>query len=118
MEGVVDTGNIGRPMEGQWYFVPRAVYAPTGLTLLAVAAGFFQSWSALAAIPFIWLGSICAAPNCNMADGCLAYLSVAAGSVLAAFNKPLGLAIIAGAISGYCLSVLEKMARMRPADRN
>src|SRR5262249_13180695 len=102
----------------QWYFVPRAVYAPTALTLLAIGTGFFQTWWALAAVPFIWLGGLCAAPNCNLADGCLAYLSVVVGLALVVFIKPLGLAIIAGAISGYCLSVLENRAGMRLAERN
>jgi len=50
-------------MNERIYLIPPAVFAPITLTVAAIVACFFVSWWFLAALPFIWLGSICAAPN-------------------------------------------------------
>jgi len=99
------------------YQVPPAVVAPAILTVVAVIFAVRESWWALAALPFIWLGSICAQPNLNLADGCLAYLAMFAGFAIAAFFQPLGFAILGGVVFGYFLSVAEKWIRMRPASQ-
>jgi hypothetical protein len=88
--------------------------APAFLTLAAFVAAITVSWWWLAAIPFIWLGSICAQPNLNLADGCLTYLSVGAALVVLRFHPPLGQAILSGAVAGYVFAFAEKMIRMRP----
>ena len=59
--------------------------------------------------------SICAQPNLNLANGCLAYLAKLVGCGLFLVFRPLGLAILAGAMSGFYVSALEKWIRMRPA---
>ena len=82
--------------------------------VLAVVVSFVWSSWALVSIPFIWLGALCAQPNLNLADGCLAYLAVLASFVLGLFHPSIGLAIGIGTLSAYCLSVIEKTFRMRP----
>ena len=97
------------------YIVRPAVFAPAVLSIAAVFWASQESWWFLATLPFIWLGSVCAQPNLNLADGCLTYLAVIAGLIVMAFFKPLGQAILAGVTSGYLLSALEKLLRLRPA---
>src|SRR5260370_39129725 len=97
------------------YIVQPAVFAPAVLSVVAVIFALQDSWWFLAALPFIWLGSVCAQPNLNLADGCLAYLAMIVGVAVAALFRPLGIAILAGAISGYYVSAIEKRIRMRPA---
>jgi hypothetical protein len=79
-----------------------------------VVAAFLDSWWWLTALPFIYLGSICAQPNLNLADGCLAYVAMLVGFGTVLWFKPLGLAIAAGAMAGFYLSAIEKRVRMRP----
>ena len=97
------------------YIVRPAVFAPAVLAVIAVVAAVQESWWFLAALPFIWLGSVCAQPNLNLANGCLAYLAMLVGCGLLLVFRPLGLAILAGAVSGFYVSALEKWIRMRPA---
>jgi hypothetical protein len=97
------------------YIVRPAVFAPAILSVIALVAAVQESWWFLAALPFVWLGSICAQPNLNLANGCLAYLAMIVGFAVTAFFRPLGLAIVAGAMSGFYVSALEKWIRMRPA---
>ncbi len=96
------------------YMVSPAWIAPSILSVVALVSGLAVTWWALAALPFIWLGSLCAAPNMNLADGCLVYLSFIAGAVIWAFFKPLGMAILFGAVTGYFASAVEKCVRMKP----
>ena len=98
----------------QWYRIYPAIMAPALLTLAALVAAITVSWWWLAAIPFIWLGSICAQPNLNLAAGCLTYLSVGAALVVLRFHASLGHAIWVGAVTGYVFAFAEKMIRMRP----
>jgi hypothetical protein len=98
----------------QWYRIYPAIFAPALLALAALVAALVVSWWWLAAVPFIWLGSICAQPNLNLADGCLTYLSVGAALIVLRFHPPLGHAIWVGAVTGYAFAFAEKMIRMRP----
>lgn len=92
-----------------------AIYVPAALSVLAVVLALFVSLWSLAALPFIWLGAVCSTPSMNLIDGCLSYLSIIAGLVILIFvSKPLGIAIAAGAISGFYGCVVEKVLRMRP----
>ena len=102
------------PAEEVVYVVYPAVVAPAALAVIALAAAIVFSWWWLAAIPFIWIGSICAEPNLNLAAGCLTYLSAGAGWFLLHSHPPLGIAIMTGAIAGYILSFVEKTIRMHP----
>lgn len=97
------------------YIVRPAVFAPAVLSVVAVVLAVQDSVWYVAALPFIWLGSICAQPNLNLADGCLAYLAIVVGFVMLALFRPLGVAILAGAVSGLYASAIEKRIRMRPA---
>ena len=92
--------------------------APAILALVAIVAAITVTWWWLAAIPFIWLGSICATPNLNLISGCLTYLSVGAALIVVRFHPPVGHAILAGAISGYVFGFVEKMIRMHPISEN
>src|SRR5476649_2002269 len=98
------------------YLVPMAIFAPAILTIATPFVAFHESWWYLLALPFIWLGSVCSAPNLNLANGCLTYLAMIVGFVLVAFFRPVGLAILFGAMSGFYLSAIEKWIRMRPVD--
>ena len=91
-----------------------AVISPAILTVVAIVASAVWSWWWLAAIPFVWLGSICAQPNLNLADGCLSYVAGGVALIVVRFHAPLGLAILAGVISGYVLAFAEKMLTMKP----
>jgi hypothetical protein len=96
------------------YRVRPAVIAPAVLAVAAIVFAVRQSWWALVALPFIYLGSICAQPNLNLANGCLAYLAMLIGFGITALFPPLGFAILGGAMSGFYASALEKWIRMRP----
>jgi hypothetical protein len=102
-------------MKQRVYIIRPAVFAPAVLSITAVVAAVRGSWWSLVALPFIWLGSVCAQPNLNLANGCLAYLAMIVGFALLALFRPLGLAIVAGAMSGFYFSAIEKRIRERPA---
>jgi hypothetical protein len=102
-------------MKERVYIVRPAVFAPAILSSIALAFAVRESWWYFVALPFIWLGSVCAQPNMNGADGCMAYLAMIVGFIVTAFFKPLGLAILAGAASGFYASAFEKWMRLRPA---
>ena len=102
-------------MKERVYIIRPAVFAPATLAVVALAAAVRESWWFLAALPFIWLGSISAQPNLNLANGCLAYVAMLVGFGLLLVYRPLGLAVVAGAMSGFYLSAVEKLIRMRPA---
>ena len=98
--------------------IPKGDCPASLLSIIAlIAADQYTVWY-LATLPFIWLGSICAQPNLNLADGCLAYVAMIVGLVTIAFYKPLGAATLFGTMSGLYLSCIEKIMRMRPAPDN
>src|SRR5688500_16177031 len=102
-------------MKPRVYIVRHAVFAPSVLSAAAAVVAVQWSWWFLVAIPFVWLGSICAQPNLNLADGCLAYLAIIVGLGVLPLFKLVGVAILAGTISGFYLSAVEKWARLRTA---
>ena len=102
-------------MRPRAYVVRPAVFSPTILSVAAVLAALQDSWWYLVALPFIWLGSVCAQPNLNLVNGCLAYLSIGVGLIVAVYFRPLVLAIFGGAMSGLYISAIEKAVCMRPA---
>lgn len=97
------------------YLIPPAVYAPTALSIVAIVASISVTSWYLAAIPFIWLGAICSAPNLNLANGCLSYLAMIFGYFTAMLFEPMGNAILFGSVCGFYLGAIEKHLRMRPA---
>ena len=88
------------------------VYPAKVAPLLCGAAAFLLAitWTpwALCALPFIYLGSICAAPNLNLADGFLVIFSVLVGIGIAFLKLEAGVAVSAGAAVSWILSCLEK----------
>ena len=82
------------------YIVRPAIFAPSLLSLTAIAMCFRESLWCLASLPFIWLSSVCAQPNLNLVNGCLAYVSIIVGYGLMLVYTPLGYPILAGAILG------------------
>jgi hypothetical protein len=101
------------PNPEQVYEVPRLVYTPVVLGFVVLVLNIFEYWWALAAAPFILLGCLCAAPNLNLANGCLAYLAMLVGLIVTPFHPPLGLAIFAGTAAGLYAGALEQNLRMR-----
>jgi len=86
------------------------------LGVVAVYIALTRDMWALASLPFIALGSICSAPNLNLADGFLAIVSALIGLAVAKWLfQPLGIAIFAGSVTGYYGGAIEKRVRMHPA---
>jgi hypothetical protein len=102
-------------MTPRTYIVRHAVFAPVVLSVAAVVLAVQDTWWFLAALPFVWLGSVCAQPNLNLANGALAYLAMIVGAIVTVWFRPLGIAILSGAISGFYVSAIEKRIRLRPA---
>ena len=105
---------MASPKRERVYLVPWAVYSPVMASGLVLAWAIFRSAWALVALPFVWLGSSGAAPNLNLANGCLAYTSMLVGFLISRVHEPLGWAIWAGAAMGYYTGVIEQRVRMRP----
>jgi hypothetical protein len=103
-------------MRPRVYIIRPAIFAPSILSVAAVVIALQVSWWALAALPFIWLGSVSAQPNLNLANGCFAYLAMLIGFGLIALYRPLGAAILAGTMSGFYVSAIEKRLRAKPCD--
>ena len=91
------------------YIIRPAIFAPVFLTIFAIYLAIQVSGWFFLSLPFIWLNSLCAQPNINLADGCLAYLSILFGFVLIFFFKPIGLAILFGALLGFYFSAFETL---------
>ena len=89
------------------------VYPAKVAPLLCGAAAIFVAvaWTpwALCALPFIYVGSICAAPNLNLADGFLVIVSVFIGIGVAFLKREIGVAILLGAAISWMLSCIEKV---------
>jgi hypothetical protein len=100
-------------MSQQVYLVRPAIFVPVTLLVTAVIIASHATWWFLTAVPFIWLGSICAQPNLNLVNGCLAYVAMIVGGILWACYEPLGQAVFCGAVAGYYLSAIEKLVRIR-----
>ena len=99
------------------YRVYPAVVAPILLCIGAVWFAVTRDLCMLAALPFIFLGSVCSAPNGNLADGFRAVLSALIGLAVAKWLfEPLGHAIFAGSIGGWIGGVIEKRVTMKPGE--
>ena len=96
------------------YRVHRAIYVPL---LLAIGAAWLaiavNPW-ALLAIPFIVLGSMCAAPNLNLADGFLAVFAMVLEMVAANYFRDAGSAVFLGTFASWVLGSIEKRLRATP----
>lgn len=98
------------------YLVRRARFVPFGLQVAAVALAIVLSPWWLLSIPFVVIGSVCTAPNLNLINGLLSYLSMLAGFLLIRFHEPSGLAILAGIIPSFFGSALEMRIFAKPYD--
>ncbi len=96
------------------YRVYPSIVAPVLLGLAAVYFAVTKDLWMLAALPFIALGSVCSAPNLNLADGFLVVVSALIGLVLSCIFEPLGVAILAGSAAGWLGGAVEKRIRMKP----
>ena len=96
------------------YRIKPAVLAPLLVCGAAVVFAFLYSMWWLLAIPFAVLASFCGQPNLNLANGCLAYLSIVVGCGIAFFHRESGLAVCLGAPSSLFLSALEKGVTAKP----
>lgn len=61
--------DASEPQQITGYLIPRAVFVPAALGIFALSLVWLNSPLWLLSLPFIYLGSICAAPNLNLADG-------------------------------------------------
>jgi hypothetical protein len=98
---------LGRKMQKIYRIYPAKV-APISLALLATYLGFALSPWTFIAIPFIYIGSICATPSLNLVNGFFVLVSVALGFGVALIKKEIGIIIILGATSSWILSAIEK----------
>lgn len=97
------------------YRVFPSVVAPILLCGVAVYLGFTRDYWFLCSVPFVVLGTFCAAPNLNLADGCLEMISMVVGFAIALlWSRPLGRAIFIGSAVGWIGGAVEKRNRMRP----
>jgi hypothetical protein len=104
-------------MKPTCYLIKPAIASPVIVCFGLIIAAFVMSPWALTAMPFAILASFCAQPNCNMADGCLAYASMAVGLFLwIVIQHPAGGPIILGTLASYSLAVVEKTYRAKPLD--
>ncbi|QQL44094.1 hypothetical protein [Sulfuriroseicoccus oceanibius] len=94
--------------------VRGARVVPVALLIAAILLSASRSPWWLLSIPFIWIGWICAAPNLNLANGLLAYLSMICGFVLMLFHEPSGAAIAGGAAASFYLCALEMRVTAKP----
>ena len=92
----------------------RARYVPAALvaTALGLAALVSPWW--LLSIPFILIGTLFTAPNLNLIDGSLSFLSMIGGFILLAFQGAAGLAVLTGVAASFLGSALEMFLTAKP----
>jgi hypothetical protein len=100
------------------YRVYPAIVVPLTLAVSAIAVAVAHTPWAYLALPFIYLGSVCAAPNFNLANGFLAFVAVLAGCCVMHFDAEAGAAIVIGAGASWMLSSIEKLIKARPITDN
>src|SRR5262249_18105519 len=101
-------------MKTTWYKVYPALAAPLLLAITSLFLGFTRTGWAFLGLPFIYLGSMCAAPNMNLANGFLAILAILLGFAVCLFNQAIGLPIGLGTSASWLLSSLEMRIRAQP----
>ncbi len=98
----------------QYYRIEPAIVAPVITCCGIIALAYIDSYWWLLAIPFAVLASFCGQPNLNLADGCLAYLSIMFGLMLTHFHRESGIAILIGTLVSFYLAAIEKRIRAKP----
>lgn len=100
------------------YRIYPAKIAPIAVGAVAVYVGLAVTPWAFIALPFVYLGSICAAPNLNLADGFLVLVSTVVGAGVTFFEKEIGVIIIVGVVSSWILSAIEKTITAKPIEND
>ena len=96
------------------YRVYPAIVSPIILTIGFAYLGVSNDSWFFASIPFSILGTVCAAPNLNLANGCLVVVSCLVGFILSIWFNMLGMAILIGSVAGWIIGAIEKRIRMKP----
>lgn len=97
-----------------YYRWKPAIVAPIVVCVVLVVLAFVESPWWLLSIPFAVYASLCAQPNLNLADGCLAYIAIMIGFGIMYFHRPSGSAICLGTLAGFYLSAFEKRLTAKP----
>ena len=97
-----------------YYRLKPAIVAPILVCGSAVILAFMDSPWWLLSIPFAVYASLCAQPNLNLADGCLAYLTIMVGFGIIFVHRPSGSAICIGTLASFYLSAFEKRLTAKP----
>lgn len=96
------------------YRLKPAIVAPIIVCGIVIVLAFVDSpWWALS-IPFAVYASLCAQPNMNLANGCLAYIAIMIGFGIMFFHSPSGKAICLGTLASFYLSAFEKRLTAKP----
>jgi len=96
------------------YRVYPAIISPIILTIGFAYLGVTNNSWFFASIPFSIMGTVCAAPNLNLANGCLVIISSLVGFILSIWFNMLGIAILIGSVAGWIIGAIEKRIRMKP----
>ena len=96
------------------YRVYPAIISPIILTTSFAYLGVTNDSWFFASIPFSIMGTVCAAPNLNLANGCLVVISCLIGFILSIWFNMLGMAILFGSGTGWIVGAIEKRIRMKP----
>lgn len=97
-----------------YYRLKPALLAPLVVCGVGIALAFVDSPWWLLSIPCAVYASLCAQPNLNLADGCVAYFMFIVGFAIIYFHRPSGIAICFGTLASFCLSALEKRLTAKP----
>jgi hypothetical protein len=97
-----------------YYRLKPAIVAPIVVCGVMIAIAFVDSPWWLLSIPFAVYASLCAQPNLNFADGCLAYIAILIGFGIMFFHRPSGSAICFGTLASFYLSAFEKRLTAKP----
>jgi hypothetical protein len=96
------------------YRIYPAIVAPVIVTAAVVYFGImFTPW-AFVALPFVYLGSIGATPNLNLANGFFVLISMFLGAGVSLLKKEIGISILAGVTISWLLSAIEKAITAKP----
>ena len=96
------------------YRLKPAIVAPIVVCGVVIALAFVDSPWWFLSIPFAVYASLCAQPNLNLADGCLAYIAIMIGFGIMHFHRPSGSAICFGTLASFYLSAFEKRLTAKP----
>ena len=94
--------------------VRSARFVPVILLACGIWMGCTDSLWWFLSIFFIVIGWFSAAPNLNLANGMLAYLSMIGGYILMNYHRPSGTVIVVSTAAAYFLSALEMRVFSKP----